>query len=95
MAKKNYSVHYYANHSLLLVNSSGIIRQLFTPFKVRCDVDVGRFKAGSYLYVEEVAPGENDDWDGNVGARMLFHMCGVLAKNNGLKTGKSIEFPRK
>lgn len=43
----------------------------------------------------EVAPGENDDWDGNVGARMLFHLCGVLAKNNGMHTGKAIEFPRK
>jgi agmatinase len=26
----------------------------------------------------EVAPG-SDDWNGNVGARMLFHMCGMLA----------------
>jgi agmatinase len=26
----------------------------------------------------EVAPGD-DDWNGNVGARLLFHMCGVLA----------------
>jgi agmatinase len=43
----------------------------------------------------EVAPSENDDWDGNVGARMLFHMCGVLAKNNGMNTGNPIEFPRK
>ena len=43
----------------------------------------------------EVAPGETDDWDGNVGARMLFHMCGVLAKNSGLNTGKRIVFPRK
>ena len=42
----------------------------------------------------EVAPGEND-WDGNVGARMLFHMCGVLAKNNGMKTGNRINFQRK
>jgi agmatinase len=25
----------------------------------------------------EVAPG-TDDWNGNVGARMLFHLCGVL-----------------
>jgi agmatinase len=24
----------------------------------------------------EVTPGE-DDWNGNVGARLLFHMCGV------------------
>ena len=39
----------------------------------------------------EVAPGD-DDWDGNVGARMLYHMCGVLAKNNGLETGHKIDF---
>jgi agmatinase len=26
----------------------------------------------------EVAPG-HDDWNGNVGARLLFHLCGVLA----------------
>lgn len=42
----------------------------------------------------EVAPGD-DDWDGNVGARMLFHMCGALAKNAGLATGEKIEFLRK
>ena len=40
----------------------------------------------------EVAPGEGDDWDGNVGARMLFHMCGVLAKNSGLPVGDKIIF---
>ncbi|WP_264520522.1 agmatinase family protein [Flavobacterium sp. N1994] len=42
----------------------------------------------------EVAPGETD-WDGNVGARMLFHMCGVLAKNNGMNVGNKIVFDRK
>ena len=42
----------------------------------------------------EVAPGE-DDWDGNVGARMLYHMCGVLAKNNNLPTGDRVTFNRK
>ena len=42
----------------------------------------------------EVAPGENDDWDGNVGARMLFHMCGVLAKNKGMNVGQKINFKR-
>lgn len=36
----------------------------------------------------EVAPGENDDWDGNVGARMLFHLCGVLAKSQGVDVGE-------
>lgn len=39
----------------------------------------------------EVAPGE-DDWDGNVGARMLFHLCGVLAKSQKLNVGESIDF---
>ncbi len=39
----------------------------------------------------EVAPGD-DDWDGNVGARMLYHMCGVFAKNRGLETGTPISF---
>lgn len=39
----------------------------------------------------EVAPGD-DDWDGNVGARMLYHLCGMLAKNNGLSPGQKITF---
>lgn len=39
----------------------------------------------------EVAPG-NDDWDGNVGARMLYHLSGVMAKNNGKDTGSPIVF---
>lgn len=33
--------------------------------------------------LNEVAPGK-DDWDGNVGARMLFHLCGVIARSNKL-----------
>ena len=28
----------------------------------------------------EVSPGEHDEWDANVGARLLFHLCGILAK---------------
>lgn len=39
----------------------------------------------------EVAPGD-DDWDGNVGARMLFHLCGSIAKSHNLATGEKIEF---
>ncbi len=39
----------------------------------------------------EVAPGE-DDWDGNVGARLLFHLCGIFANNNKLATGTKIVF---
>jgi agmatinase len=39
----------------------------------------------------EVAPG-GDGWDGNVGSRILFHLCGVLAKSQKLKVGSPISF---
>lgn len=32
--------------------------------------------------LNEVSPDESD-WNGNVGARMLFHLCGILARSNG------------
>lgn len=28
----------------------------------------------------EVSPGKDDEWDANVGARMLFHLCGLLGE---------------
>lgn len=30
----------------------------------------------------EVTPGPTGDWDANVGARLLWHLCGVIAKTN-------------
>jgi agmatinase len=33
--------------------------------------------------LNEVAPGNGDEWDGNVGARLLFKMCGWTAVTNG------------
>jgi agmatinase len=40
----------------------------------------------------EVAPNENDDWDGNVGARLLMTMCGAMAKSQNMEVGSSINF---
>uniref|UniRef100_UPI00404AD3B0 agmatinase family protein n=1 Tax=Flavobacterium sp. TaxID=239 RepID=UPI00404AD3B0 len=42
----------------------------------------------------EVAPGETGDWDGNVGARMLFHMCGMFAKSQKMNVGEKINFKK-
>jgi len=39
----------------------------------------------------EVSPGE-DEWDGNVGARLLFNLCGAFAKSQQLPTGAPIQF---
>lgn len=37
--------------------------------------------------LNEVAPGENDEWDANVGARLLYLLCNWMAVSNGkLKT---------
>lgn len=53
-------------------------------------VDSGKEIIGFDLV--EVAPGENDDWDGNVGARMLFHLCGAFAKSQKMNVGQNISF---
>ncbi|MHC5200614.1 agmatinase family protein [Myroides sp. LJL119] len=44
----------------------------------------------------EVAPSEQqeDDWDGNVGARLLFHMCGAMAESQKMAVGQSIVFQK-
>ena len=39
----------------------------------------------------EVSPGKHDEWDANVGARMLFHLCGVMigGQNNKSENTRS------
>src|SRR5690606_180148 len=39
----------------------------------------------------EVSPG-SDEWNGNVGARMLFNLCGALDKSKGLDVGERVNF---
>jgi len=33
--------------------------------------------------LNEVAPGPNDEWDANVGARLLYRMCNLMAVSHG------------
>jgi agmatinase len=40
----------------------------------------------------EVAPNENDDWDGNVGARLLLTLCGAMLKSQNINVGTPINF---
>ncbi|MBK7109993.1 MAG: agmatinase family protein [Chitinophagales bacterium] len=49
-------------------------------FLMRSLVDAGKTIIGFDLV--EVAPG-NDEWDGNVGARLLLKMCNLTLKSNG------------
>ena len=73
MASGKYQVQYCDKTSILIINSRGIIRQLHTPFKVKCCTEVGRFKVGSIVYVEEVTAGEKDDLIYHIGEGAYFH----------------------
>ena len=51
-------------------------------YLIECVVNSGRKMIGFDL--NEVAPGEEDEWDANVGARVLYKLCNFMGKSNGL-----------
>ena len=53
--KKGYTISYGSKNSILLVNSLGRIQELYTPFRVKVAEDVENLKAGTHVYVDEVA----------------------------------------
>ncbi len=71
--KKGYEVKYCDKNSILIINSRGVIKQLHTPFKVQCVADVGRYKTGSIVYVEEVAAGDKDELIYHIGEGAYYH----------------------
>lgn len=48
------NVLYYDRHMLLVINTAGKLRRLYTPFRVQCIKAVGPIKEGSMLFVEEL-----------------------------------------
>lgn len=50
-------------------------------YLVECVVESGRKIVGFDL--TEVAPGEDSEWDANVGARVLYALCGLTLRSNG------------
>jgi len=50
-------------------------------YLIKCVVTSGRTIIAFDL--NEVAPGEYDEWDANVGARLLYRMANLCAKSNG------------
>ena len=67
------TVKYCDSNSILIINSNGVIRRLHTPFKVKCAIDIGRFKVGSIVYVEEVTEGDKDELIYIIGNGAYFH----------------------
>ena len=58
--KKGYAISYGSANSILLINSMGRIRQLYTPFRVKVSEDVEGLKQGTFVYVEVVASDPQD-----------------------------------
>lgn len=46
---------------------------MHTPFKVECFEDIGRYKKGSIVYVDEVSAGEKDELIYHIGEGAYFH----------------------
>jgi hypothetical protein len=47
-------LNYINPNTLMVINSEGKIRQLFTPFKVQVLQDTNHFKEKSWVIVEEI-----------------------------------------
>ena len=47
-------IDYIDHRSILLINPSGAIKQLFCPFKVKVVTDTAILKIDSFVYVDEV-----------------------------------------
>lgn len=55
------SYQYYHSNALLVINSKGLIRVLYTPFRVLCGVSINRIPQNTWVYVEEVYSNEKDE----------------------------------
>lgn len=49
-------IKFYDEKSILIINENGVLRKLYTPFKVLCVLPAGNIKADTWVYVEQVAP---------------------------------------
>jgi hypothetical protein len=56
-----YTVSYCDHTSILIVNTMGRIRRLYTPFRVVCKEDYLTLRKGTSIYVDEVATTQEDE----------------------------------
>jgi len=49
------------NSSILIINSKGLIRRLYTPFKVQCILPIEKIREGIWVYVEEIRSTPKDE----------------------------------
>ncbi|HYH16496.1 MAG TPA: hypothetical protein VD794_14805 [Flavisolibacter sp.] len=52
---------YCDSNSILLINSSGLLRRLYCPFRVKSKASLESFKPRTILWVDEVAANSKDE----------------------------------
>ena len=51
---KNSRIVYYDSFSIAVINPSGKMRRLYTPFMVKCISTIDNIQVNSFVYVDEV-----------------------------------------
>src|SRR4051812_38929592 len=72
---ESYTVSYCDHTSILIVNSLGRIRRLYTPFRVTCKADGLGLRKGTSVYIEEVATTPQDELLFITSAGIYSHSC--------------------
>ena len=57
---QNQFYQFYHSNALLVVNQKGLIRILFTPFRVLCNNATGSIPLNTWVYVDEVYSNNQD-----------------------------------
>jgi hypothetical protein len=60
MKKYNRIVYYYDSFSIAVINPSGKLRRLYTPFMVKCINSIDDIHENSCVYVDEVFKDSDD-----------------------------------
>ena len=60
MDPPNNTVLYYDSFSILVINPTGKIRRLYTPFRVQCIAPADSIQINTTLFVDEVFEDQDD-----------------------------------
>ena len=63
--------------SILIINRTGRLRRLYTPFKVLCLTDIGNIKATMGVYIDEVATNDRDE--------LVYLIAGTAYNHNNFR----------
>lgn len=71
----NTKIKYINPLSVLVINTQGFIRQVYTPFRVQCLQQTGQIPALAWVYVDCIYEDEKDRLLYLVGGRLYPYRC--------------------